>query len=418
MKTVLKNKLFLTTFVADMLSNFGDILYYMALMNYVLLLPNSQIAISAVTLSETLPMLFSFAIGIKADQTKDKLKLILATLVLRTVLYGILGFFMGFEPQLWIVLAATGINFVSDLAGQYENGLYTPISLRVVAPEDRQDTAAFRQSVGTSLRLLFKASGAILIGLMSYQQLAFFNATTFAASALIMLAIKPKLTALLTADPIKMVDQPQEKKNILVDMWESSKLVIQEIKVIPVLNTMMIIVPIFNAIFSALDVLFLFAASESDDLILVNLPLTLTLISVSAMGGQILGGFLAMNLAKNWDVVKTLRLSMIFPAVMFASFLLKNIYLMLVVSFLATVIIGTLGPKLQALILNSLPEERLATIGAGIDTYFTAGILLVRLLLSGLILVVAPTPLLVVFLVASLALAVYTFFGNSRADKV
>ncbi|ETJ25623.1 hypothetical protein Q604_UNBC17725G0001, partial [human gut metagenome] len=27
------------TFVSDMLSNFGDILYYLALMNYVLLLP-------------------------------------------------------------------------------------------------------------------------------------------------------------------------------------------------------------------------------------------------------------------------------------------------------------------------------------------------------------------------------------------
>lgn len=55
MKSILKNKLFLATFAADMLSNFGDVLYYLALMNYVLLLPEAKFAISLVTLSESLP---------------------------------------------------------------------------------------------------------------------------------------------------------------------------------------------------------------------------------------------------------------------------------------------------------------------------------------------------------------------------
>ena len=57
MKSILKNKLFLATFAADMLSNFGDVLYYLALMNYVLLLPEAKFAISLVTLSESLPFL-------------------------------------------------------------------------------------------------------------------------------------------------------------------------------------------------------------------------------------------------------------------------------------------------------------------------------------------------------------------------
>lgn len=44
MKTILNNKLFLATFAADMLSNLGDVLYYLALMNYVLLLPEAKFA--------------------------------------------------------------------------------------------------------------------------------------------------------------------------------------------------------------------------------------------------------------------------------------------------------------------------------------------------------------------------------------
>lgn len=418
MKNVLKNKLFLTTFASDMLSNFGDTLYYMALMNYILLLPNNQIAISAVTLSETLPRLFSFAIGIKADKTANKLTLIIWSLVFRLGLYSILGILIGFEPSLWIVLVAAGINFVSDLAGQYENGLYSPIALRIVQPEDRQATAGFRQSVAAILRIIFQSSGALLIGIMTYQQLAFFNAATFGLVAMIMLMIKPTLNSLLQADPIKQIEQPQEKKNFLLDMWESSKLVIREIRQIPELKAVMTVVPMINAIFAGLDVLFVFAASQNPSLLIVNLPLTLTAISIAALLGNILGGVLSMTVAKNWDIVTVIRYSTVFPVLIFAAFLLENTYLAIVVMFLTMLVIGAVNPKFHALIMNSLPEERLATIGSGIDTYFTAGILLVRFLLSALILVLAPIPLLLVFLVAAIVVMIWTFLGNSRADKV
>ena len=60
MKKVISNKLYMATFLSDMLSNFGDSLYYLALMNYVLLLPKPEIGISLVTLSESLPILTRF----------------------------------------------------------------------------------------------------------------------------------------------------------------------------------------------------------------------------------------------------------------------------------------------------------------------------------------------------------------------
>jgi hypothetical protein len=42
MKKLLKNKLFMTMFASDMLSNFGDVMYYLALMSYVLQLPDAR----------------------------------------------------------------------------------------------------------------------------------------------------------------------------------------------------------------------------------------------------------------------------------------------------------------------------------------------------------------------------------------
>ncbi|CYZ88697.1 lantibiotic efflux protein [Streptococcus suis] len=70
MKRLIHNKLFLSSFVADLISNFGDTLYYLALMNYVLLLPDTKFALAMITASETLPILAGLFIGIWADKTK------------------------------------------------------------------------------------------------------------------------------------------------------------------------------------------------------------------------------------------------------------------------------------------------------------------------------------------------------------
>lgn len=153
MKRLIHNKLFLSSFVADLISNFGDTLYYLALMNYVLLLPDTKFALAMITASETLPILAGLFIGIWADKTKNKLDTILATLVVRVGLYAFVGFLMGFAPALWVVAVVCVINFLSDLAGQYENGLYMPVSLRVVAAEDRETAMAFKMTVKSILKL-------------------------------------------------------------------------------------------------------------------------------------------------------------------------------------------------------------------------------------------------------------------------
>ncbi|MGT2930013.1 hypothetical protein ACVR1G_07270 [Streptococcus dentasini] len=79
MKTILSNKLYLTMLASDLLSNFGDILYYLALMNYVLLLPDAKFALSLIGLSEIIPIFSQVVLGYVADRTPNKVKTIIAT---------------------------------------------------------------------------------------------------------------------------------------------------------------------------------------------------------------------------------------------------------------------------------------------------------------------------------------------------
>ena len=96
MKKLLKNKLYMLTFVNDMLSNFGDVVYYLALMSYVLQLPDAKLAISIVSISETLPILAGFVMGYFAVRTTDKIKKILKNIYFRTGIYFLIGFVNGF----------------------------------------------------------------------------------------------------------------------------------------------------------------------------------------------------------------------------------------------------------------------------------------------------------------------------------
>ncbi|KPA55018.1 MFS transporter, partial [Streptococcus suis] len=210
MKKILKNATYLWVLTADMLSNFGDVVYYLALMNYVLLVPNSRLALAIVTFSEIFPSFMGLFTGYLADKTVNKISTIKLTLLFRVLLYLILGFCMGFEPALWIVVVAATFNVFADFAGFYENGLYTPLGLRVAPKEEREQYSAFRQTVTSLLNIAFQALSALLVGLLSYQNLAFLNAGTFLAALLIMQLLTPVFRKLLTEQPLKIAEQSSQ----------------------------------------------------------------------------------------------------------------------------------------------------------------------------------------------------------------
>ena len=87
MRKILKNKLYLKVLISDLISNFGDTLYFIALMTYVTEIKDSNLAISIVNISETIPILFTIFFGIIADRTLNKVEMIIKTLWLRVVLY-------------------------------------------------------------------------------------------------------------------------------------------------------------------------------------------------------------------------------------------------------------------------------------------------------------------------------------------
>ncbi|ASW49487.2 MFS transporter [Streptococcus suis] len=417
MKRLIHNKLFLSSFVADLISNFGDTLYYLALMNYVLLLPDTKFALAMITASETLPILAGLFIGIWADKTKNKLDTILATLVVRVGLYAFVGFLMGSAPALWVVAVVCVINFLSDLAGQYENGLYMPVSLRVVAAEDRETAMAFKMTVKSLLQIAFQASGAILIGFMSYQKLAFFNAGTFLVSLAIMVGLRPAFAKLLKENPIQEAEQAETEAGIIKGMRNSLKESYQAVQNIPVLKASIVTIASLNAIFTALSPLVILNMKEFSDFVIVNAGTTLALISIFFSVGSILGSSIGMALFKNVSLINLLKFSTLMPVLIFSGFFLHNIYVVLTVIFVTAMTLGVFNPKMNALVLNELPEDKLATVGGGIDAFCQIGMVAGQALVALMVTVLSATSISLIFLLLSVGLVSYTILTGAKPVK-
>lgn len=409
MKRILQNKLFMGTFISDMLSNFGDVLYYLALMNYVLLLPKAKFAISLVTLSESLPFLTMIFMGMWGDRTKKKVDTILVTLLFRTGLYLLIGLAMGFQPALWVVILAVLVNLLSDLAGQYEDALHIPLSLRIIPMENREAMYAFRQGASSILKILFQSSGAILAGLMSYQHLAFFNAGTFVVSALIMMILRPSLNKLLKDNPIhSSVENREEERHFIKNTWNSLQQSYQTVQNISILKTSIFTIAGLNAVFAAENALLLLNMKENPSFVFINPATTIATVTVVTLVGNILGSVLVTTLLKKVSMEFLLKISVFMPPALFIGFLLHSIYIIFLVNFLTMVIVGIFQPKMNAFVISSLPEERLATISAGISSFSTLGLVLCQMLVAVLVTFLSSAQIAFLFLILSSILFFYT----------
>lgn len=385
MKKLLSNKMWISLLISDLISNFGDILFYLALMNYVLLLPDPKYAISIITLSESLPPLIAIFTGYIADKSKNNVQKIVGTQLFRVFLYILVGIVIGYTPALWVVIVISFLNFLSDLAANYENGLYIPITLKLISNDLREQSMAFSQTAKQISQIVFKSISAILVTIMSYKSLAFVNAATFGVSALIMIIISKGLRNLLTNTNLENSEQKQsesEKQHFLKSFKDSGKSILNSLKEDKEIYILVLIAPLFNAIFSLIHPLYALTISEYEKFIIMNIPTTLAIVSIVMTISSIIGSILSMSLLKNKSLYFIVKMMCLFGITTFTSIFILNIYLFLVNFGLLIMFVSALQPKLNARVFNALPKENLGMLAGFLSTYVQSSIFLISAIFS------------------------------------
>lgn len=261
-------------------------------MTYVTEIKDSNLAISIVNISETLPILFTIFFGIIADKTLNKVKMIIKTLWLRVLLYLLVAVAMNFKPSIMIVIIASLVNLVADTLGQFENGLFYPISNRIVKKSDREETMAFRQTVVSVMNIINQSLGAFLITFLSFSHLAFINALTFAISLLIMLAIKNQINSYYDETISTSKISQFDFKASFSEITSNLKLSINHLFSIGNMKEALLVIPILNGSLAILTPLVVVDLSKDSNLTIINSAITISLLGISTVSGGILGGAL------------------------------------------------------------------------------------------------------------------------------
>ena len=372
MNIFLKNKLYRLFAISSAFGNAGRTLFDIAFIIYATSLPNPELAVSIVSIATTLPYIISFILGYFADQTKDKYNRILSTRFYQFLLFSLFASVCIYGVQWWIFIVLVFVNVVADILGGYNSYLSMSINIRLVRKEQLSEALAFISSINNTISLGGKAVGVFVLGILSYNYSYFgmLNAVLFLIAFLILAKYKNAMKAEIGSFKVKNTEKVSTKI-FLKDTIENFK-ILREIKKI---YNFVILFLGMNFYSSAMFALLLVILVKNDSLLFGNVAYTITLLEIVEVLSTIAGGVYQISFYKNMSLKNNAILEIILFIMYVGNLLLlQNKFILVILTIVIGYFAGISNPKLDALILQSVPEEKQTSIYSIFSTIITISV--------------------------------------------
>ena len=372
MNIFLKNKLYRLFTISLAFGNAGRTLFDIAFIIYATSLPNPELAVSIVSIATTLPYIISFILGYFADQTKDKYDRILSTRFYQFLLFSLFALVCIYGVQWWIFIVLVFVNIVADILGGYNSYLSMSTNTRLVCKEQLSEALAFISSINNTISLGGKAVGVFVLELLSYNYSYFgmLNATLFLIAFLILAKYKNEMKDEIGSFKVENTEKVSVKK-FLKDTIENFK-ILREIK--KIYNFILLFLGM-NFYSSAMFALLLVILVKNDSLLFGNVAYTITLLEIVEVLSTIAGGVYQISFYKNMS----LRNNAILEIILFIMYvgnllILQNKFILVILTVIIGYFAGISNPKLDALILQSVPEKKQTSIYSIFNTVITISV--------------------------------------------
>ena len=364
MNVFLKNRNFRQLLINQWISGFGDIVFYLALMNYVSAYSFAPLAIFIISASETLPQFIQVFTGVVADFQKNRTQKYLFIQFGKVLLYSLVTLLLfGRDFSFLILLVICLINFLSDSLSYFSGAMLTPVYIKVIE-QDMTSAMGFRQASMSLVHILGNLAGGFLITWMSIGALAGLNALTFVLAYLGFRQISKNLHDL---EPTLSNDKELTKANYWKHLLASLKVLLGLKDVVRLL------------LISSLGQVILNILTPVATLLLLKKPFgnlqvgqSLALLIVFSSAGLILGNILSGSLLKKMSTKLAMYASQLFEGFILCGFLLQDFLLVLIATFACAVAVGLLSPRLQKSVFSLIPEESMGAIQSAINLFSMA----------------------------------------------
>ncbi|MGX6979938.1 hypothetical protein ACWN8V_11960 [Vagococcus elongatus] len=363
MRLLKEYPLFRKTIINNFISTLGDSMYYIALMTYAAQLDRPDFGIMLVSLSESLPYLFSLMMGSLADMSGQRTKKIIYTGLWRGGLYFLVGILIGFKPSMMILAGITLINFVSDIIGKFDAGLWAPFLPFLVSAEDFEEAQGMKGAINQIVNMMSQFVGAFLLGIFSYRLLAFINSFTFFLTVLIVLTI---VSELLQIEKNQMDSSRQQLA--FRTIWEQMVSSVKELYHNRILFTQLVLFSLANGLLTVLVPLVSLLFIENTHLLINNFSFSLALFSALMSAGVVAGSLFGSKTFKSMEL-NTLCFY-IFMAIFCVGIgiLGANIWVLFIGGVGVGLFVGGASPKLSAAVVRQIPIDKLGSVNGGIST--------------------------------------------------
>lgn len=376
MNTFLKNKDFRWITMSDWLSVIGDSIFYLALISFASSLSDSALAISLVTISETLPDALSFCSGYLCDKTSKKFTADIACAFIRAGIYFVVAILFAESSGWYLLCLVLLLNVVSDFLGCYSDNLRFPEIYAIVPDEEFESSNGFSSGIYYSFDVISKLlGGMVLIALKyDYTSFALINAGTFILCGLFMLHVKKSVQS-----KIESIEETLQEEDNVSLIGELVKL-----KRNKSTFSMILCFTITNAIIGCTNsILYVLLAKQ-----LINqqeiYTIVLSIINAVSVGGIIMGNLIGDRLFKKRKIETLIKCELCSIILSIIAMLLGNIYMIIILFSLMFFIEGAMSIKFTSFLYNN-QEYRSLGISAGIINSILTVLLPVALFIVSLL---------------------------------
>ncbi|WP_421546122.1 MFS transporter [Lactiplantibacillus plantarum] len=355
MQEYMCNRGYQTLINVAVLSGIGDGLYNIVFVIYAGSLSFSTLAVSLASMATLVPSLLSMLTGYFADQSRHKVRAILVTRNLQFVLFLILAFLITLPRNIWLFFLLLSINIVSDTLGTYGNGLALPL-LRHLLPENKlKQSMGFMVAMTLMAQVVFQGIGSVIIVMLhhNYMVVGLINALTFLLSSLL---VKYRFGVLCVAEP-QMVERKQ------VSMIRSLGLTLRYLYRNNFLFSVIILTFFINVFGASMSGLINVTLLSVKTMWLVNYGISVAIMNMMISIGMITGSLVTNGIVRKLPLMYLFAISLSFSGLCGISFIWhESAYLSIVLLFVMGYFIGKINPRISAIVLQSIPEKRLAAV--------------------------------------------------------
>ncbi|HAR6466577.1 TPA: MFS transporter [Staphylococcus pseudintermedius] len=345
---------------SNALSAIGGVLFNLVFIVYAQNMENAKLAISAIVIVSTIPMIGDFLLGYFSDRTVHKYRMFLMNKLVQMLIYLVFAFLMSFEAN-WIIFGCLLLlNFVSDLISSYNVYLEILIVKHLVKSESLTDARALDNGLHHTVGLVGKLFGASLIVLLNYNfsWLSLLNALLFLLSFYILWCNRQQFKIVIPSKN-HYEGERLNVKTIVQDSYKNFKTLFKYKQIFH----FAMIFALMNLISSAQEGLLLLSYSENEALLFFNFTFTLTLYTTAEALGMITGSMFPFKALRKTSIEANLIFEIVLTVlIIFNLLLIEERYSLLILLFLSGYFMGISNPRIDAFIMQTLPDKVLSSV--------------------------------------------------------